>query len=127
MFVPDNATKVLKFHTERGEALRPSWVNPFPVPFFNVFKWQFENTIILHSPFSIFNSPGRGGARLLRRFFRKLWIFPLICAIMGAEGIQIYGIYHGKGARLFPRWRVGLKIRQFEKSCHFLPLFRVIV
>ena len=34
-----------------------------PVPFFNVFKWQFENTEIFNSQFSILNSPvgaGRG-------------------------------------------------------------------
>ena len=30
-----------------------------PVPFFNVFKWQFENSTIFNFQFSIFNSPGR--------------------------------------------------------------------
>ena len=30
-----------------------------PSPFFHVFKWQFENTTILNSQFSISNSPGR--------------------------------------------------------------------
>ena len=38
-----------------------SWQSASPVPFSNVFKWQFENTTILNSQFSIFNSPGAGG------------------------------------------------------------------
>ena len=30
-----------------------------PIPFFNVFKWQFENTAIFNFQLSIFNSPRR--------------------------------------------------------------------
>ena len=32
---------------------------PSPVPFSNVFKWQFENTTIFNSQLSIINSPKR--------------------------------------------------------------------
>ena len=32
----------------------------FPRPLFNVFKWQFENSTIFNSQFSIFNSPRAG-------------------------------------------------------------------
>ena len=37
-----------------------AWQSASPVPFFNVFKWQFENTAIFNFQFSIFNSPGAG-------------------------------------------------------------------
>ena len=47
----------------RDQSADWSWQSASPVPFFNVFKWQFENTAIIHSSFFIFHFPsGRGSA-----------------------------------------------------------------
>ena len=44
----------------RDQSADWSWQSVTPVPFSNVFKWQFENTTIFNSQFSIFNSPRAG-------------------------------------------------------------------
>ena len=45
----------------RDQSADWSWQSVTPVPFFHVFKWQFENTTIIHSSFFIFHFlPWRG-------------------------------------------------------------------
>ena len=62
-----------------------AWQSVPPVPFFNVFKWQFENTAIIHYSFFIFHFPsgrvrvGSGGQAMLvptGSFGRALWSKP---------------------------------------------------
>ena len=44
----------------RDQSADWSWQSVTPVPFFNVFKWQFENTSIFHFSFFIFHFPQSG-------------------------------------------------------------------
>ena len=63
---PPTAERPRFCHCEPVRTL--AWQSASPVPFFNVFKWQFENTSIIHSSFFISFPGGANVASNARRY-----------------------------------------------------------